>query len=156
MTRRRWWLVGMVAVAAVVAGAGAALDAEPADSLAVIVHADNAARLTAGELEDVFRRRKLAWPDGERVIPINATPDSARRKRFDRVVLGMSPEEVARFWLDQRIRGAGTAPREVGDAFLTIKLVARIKGAIGYVPEDSELRDVRVVARIRDGKLVMR
>jgi hypothetical protein len=156
MMPRRWWLVGALVVAAVLAAAGGTPDAEPADDLAVIVHLDNPARMTSGELEDVFRRRKLEWGNGERVIPINATPDSARRALFDRVVLGMSPEEVARYWLDQRIRGAGTAPREVGDGFLTIKLIARIKGAIGYVAEASELRDVRIVAWIRGGKLVLR
>jgi hypothetical protein len=156
MTGRWFGCAALVAIALVLGGADTQPVAEPADNLAVIVHADNPVRVTAGELESVFLRHELEWPDGDPVIPVNATPDSARRKQFDRVVLGMSPDEVARYWLDQRIRGAGTAPREIGDAFLTLRLVARIKGAIGYVPEGSELRDVRVVARIRDGKLVLR
>ncbi|HET9620221.1 MAG TPA: hypothetical protein VFP84_02560 [Kofleriaceae bacterium] len=154
MARRALWLVGLVA--GVLGASGDAPSAEPASAIAVIVYSDNTTALSASDLEDMFRRRKLAWPDGERVIPLNAVPESELRKQFDRVVLGMSPEEVARYWLDQRIRGAGSAPREVGDVFLTLKLIGRLKGAIGYVPGDADRRGVRTVAWIRDGKLVMR
>ena len=34
------------------------------------------------------------------------------------------------------------------------RLVAKLEGAIGYVPESLVARDVRVVARIRNGKVL--
>jgi hypothetical protein len=144
----------VVVVVAVLASARH-LDAEPAAvDLAVIVNTENAVTPSMSALEGIFLRRQMFWEGGARIIPLNAAADTERRRRFDRAVLGMTPDEVARHWVDQRIRGAGTAPREVDDAFLTIKLVARLKVAIGYVPADSELRGVRIVARIHDNKLV--
>src|SRR6185503_19654357 len=98
----------------------------------------------------IFLRKEMTWDNGERIIPLNASPESERRQRFDRVVLGMSPDEAARYWLDLRIRGGGTAPREVGDSVLTVKLIAKLSGTIGYVPSDMQLPGVRVVARIRN------
>jgi ABC-type phosphate transport system substrate-binding protein len=129
--------------------------AEPVPGdLVVIVNPGNPARPSAGMLEKIFLRKELTWDSGERILPLNANPDSERRQHFDRVVLGMTPDEAARYWLDQRIRGAGSAPREVGDAVLTVKLVSRLSGTIGYVPTDTQLTGVRVVARIRNDKVV--
>jgi hypothetical protein len=146
-------LVGVIAIGAL--AMPERTGAEPGSGdLVVIVHAGNAARPSPAILAKIFLRKEPTWDNGERIIPLNAGPDSERRQRFDRVVLGMSPDEVARYWLDLRIRGGGTAPREVGDAVLTVKLVARLSGTIGYVPSDMQLSGVRVVARIRNDKVI--
>jgi hypothetical protein len=128
-------------------------ESRPVD-LVVIVSAGNTQTPSAAALESIFLRKVVTWPSGERIIPLNATPDSERRQRFDRVALGMSPDEAARYWLDQRIRGGDSAPREVGDVVLTAKLVAKLPGTIGYVPADIPLAGVRVIARIHDDKVV--
>jgi ABC-type phosphate transport system substrate-binding protein len=146
-------LVGVIAIGALAIPERPRAEPGPAD-LVVIVHAGNPARTSAAMLEKIFLRKEMAWDNGERIIPLNASPDSERRQRFDRVVLGMSPDEIARYWLDHRIRGGGTAPREVGDAVLTVKLIARLTGTIGYVPSDTQLSGVRVVARIRNDKVI--
>jgi ABC-type phosphate transport system substrate-binding protein len=147
-------LVGVIAIGAL-AMPERATRAEPAaGELVVIVNAANPARPSAAMLEKIFLRKEMTWDNGERIIPLNASPESERRQRFDRVVLGMSPDEAARYWLDQRIRGGGTAPREVGDAVLTMKLIAKLSGTIGYVPSETQMSGVRVVARIRNDKVI--
>ena len=148
-------LVGMVALVAL-ALHGRDGRAEPAAvaDLVVIVNAANPERPSPAMLERIFLRKEMTWDSGERIIPLNATPDSERRQRFDRAVLGLTPDEAARYWLDQRIRGGGAAPREVGDAVLTVKLIAKLTGTIGYVPGDVQLAGVRVVARIRNDKVI--
>lgn len=145
-----WWVAALLALCA----AGARSARAEGDDLVVIVNAANPIAAAELALDDVFLRKRTAWPSGERIIPLNAAADSDRRQRFDRVVLGMSPEEAARYWLDVRIRGGGAAPREVADPALTVKLIARLVGTIGYVPDDTALDGVRVVARIRDAKVV--
>jgi ABC-type phosphate transport system substrate-binding protein len=144
----------LIAIALVVGSAGAAAGDDRAGELVVIVNPANDARPGDAVLEKIFLRKQTEWPDGDRAIPLNAPPDDDRRHAFDRAVLGMSPDEVARYWLDLRIRGGGTAPREVGDAVLTVKLVAKLKGAIGYVPAGTSVEGVRIVARVRNNKVV--
>jgi ABC-type phosphate transport system substrate-binding protein len=146
-------LVGALAIAALALPGRPSRAAPRPGELVVIVNAGNPDTPSATTLEKIFLRKELTWDSGERIIALNASPESERRERFDRVVLGMTPDEAARYWLDQRIRGGGTAPREVGDAVLTLKLVAKLSGTIGYVPADIQLSGVRVVARIRNDKV---
>jgi hypothetical protein len=147
-------VVGLATLAAV-AMPGRSGRAEPAVAdLVVIVNAANSDRLSAAMLERIFLRKEMSWGNGERIIPLNANPETERRQHFDRVVLGMTPDEAARYWLDQRIRGGGAAPREIGDAVLTVKLIAKLTSTIGYVPGDVPLSGVRIVARIRNDKVI--
>lgn len=139
----------LIALALAATPHAAQSDPGKAPELVVIVNADNDASPDARDLDALFRRDQQRWSGGEKVIPLNAAPDSAPRKRFDDIVLHMSADESARFWLDQRIRHGTSAPREV-DAAQAVKMVARFKGAIAYVPADVKLTGVRVVARVRD------
>jgi hypothetical protein len=139
----------VVAVVVSTAVASSAL----ADELVVIVNPANTESISASQLESVFLRKENHWSNGDKVVPFNLPPETTMRIAFDRAALGMSADETARYWLDQRIRSGITAPRELGDASLIVRLVARLAGGIGYVPSSSDLRGVRVIARIRGDKV---
>jgi hypothetical protein len=81
---------------------------------------------------------------GVRIVPFNAPPLSAERVVFDRRVLGFSPEEAARHWVDQRIRGNPGPPRVIAGVRLLKQVLVRVAGAIGYL--DSEDLDESVKA----------
>ena len=124
--------------------------------LAVIVNpAVSVAQLSADELESIFTTSRRNWPDGSSVSVFSYPPDDAVRRAFDSAVLKMSADEAARFWLDQRVRGASyRPPRQVPDPALAARLVAKLPGSIAYVPETFVNANVKVVARIRAGKVV--
>lgn len=122
--------------------------------LAVVVNAQNRAVVSAVELENIFLLRRRQWPDGTSILPFNASPGDAHRVAFDRAALRMSPDEAARYWLDLRIRSGTRAPRQLADPGLAVRLVGRLKGAIAYVPVDVVDGSVRVVARVRGGKIL--
>jgi hypothetical protein len=147
------WLLLLVLVAwhGAIASRGLAAD----NRLVVIVHPGTRVQtLSADELEALFTLSQRAWPDGQPAIPFNFAPGAPLREQFDRVVLGMNGDEVARFWIDRRIRGLGDAPRKVPSVALMLRVVAKLPGALGYVPEDAVTHEVKVVARIVDGKLL--
>jgi hypothetical protein len=123
--------------------------------LAIIVHPALASqRLEAAELVALFTGSMRTWRDGSPVKIFNLPLQSPPRTKFDEAVLGMSQEEVSRFWLDKRIRGEGTPPRTVSSPELLARVVGALVGAISYVPEDKVVSTVRVVARVRGGKVV--
>jgi hypothetical protein len=122
--------------------------------IAVIVNKHNTNSISALDLEEIYLRKQAHWASGDKVIPINLATENRLRLTFDRVVLGMGADEIARYWLDQRIRNGSNPPRELDDPALALRLVTRIQGVIAYVPDSSDLSDVRVVARIRGGKLL--
>jgi ABC-type phosphate transport system substrate-binding protein len=128
--------------------------AAASQELAIIAHTSApTAALSAYEVEAIFTRSQTRWSDGTAVVPLNAPTGSETRTLFDRAVLRLEPDQVGRFWLDRRIRGLGLPPRNADQA-LALKVIANLKGAIGYVPSELAMQNVRVVARVRNGRVM--
>jgi ABC-type phosphate transport system substrate-binding protein len=144
----------LLALALVVAPSGRA-PAEAEVKLAVIVNpAVPVTALNAAELSQIFTRAMRNWKDGTTIRALNLPPGSSERVEFDRVVLDMTPERSAQFWIDKQIRGQEGAPKAIGQADIVLHLVPTLAGSIGYVPEDKVDAKVRVVARIRGGRVM--
>jgi hypothetical protein len=48
----------------------------------------------------------------------------------------------------------GDSPRKVPSVALMLRVVAKLPGAIGYVPESMVTPDVKIVARVKDGRVL--
>jgi hypothetical protein len=150
-SRRELLAASLVGVATLRARPSAA--AGPA--ISVIVHPSvSVAKLGEAELAAIFGGVRRQWDDGNVIRLFNLPPNHPARTELDRVVLHMSPDEVARYWIDRRIRGEGTPPRHVPTPELLLRLVASLASSIGYVPDDKLGPGVKIVARVRDGKVV--
>jgi hypothetical protein len=127
--RRRQFLVGSLSLAGLLLPR-TALAAEP---LVVVVGPGSHLRdVKTAELRRVFLNRPTTSDDGERYIPLNHTKDLWTRARFDRTVLQMDPDEVQRYWVDQKIRGV-PPPRTIPiDAIAQV--LEKVPGAISYLP----------------------
>jgi hypothetical protein len=79
-----------------------------------------------------------------RLAPFNAEINSDERAGFDLGVLGMTADQVGRFWVDRKVRGQGAAPRSLPAVHLP-KVVAKFPGAIGYLRVDQLTPDVKAV-----------
>jgi ABC-type phosphate transport system substrate-binding protein len=126
---------GLSAVDALAAG-------EP---IAVVMSSNSHQR---GLSSDKLRRVFLALPtdddDGHRFVPINLAQSSGVRERFDRNVLSMAPTEIARYWIDQRLRG-NKPPRSASSLDLCRRAVQELPGAISYLPL-SQVGTLKVLA----------
>ena len=85
-----------------------------------------------------------------RLIPLNRATATEEREEFDRAVLGKPPDEMARYWIDRKIRGQSGAPKAVEPVDVYERVIAKLDGAIGYVRVGDIRGDVKVL-RI-DGK----
>ncbi|MBN2194023.1 MAG: hypothetical protein JW751_14505 [Polyangiaceae bacterium] len=150
-SRRRfiaWWTAA--AAALLVGSFTPSAEADRAE-LAIIVAADSpVSGLSFYELKMMYKGDRVMLPGGQPAIPLNRGTGSAERSGFDQSVLGMSPKEVAQFWIDRKIRGKSNAPKAVDPGDLVARVVARLGGAVGYVRPDQVTGDVKVVAI--DGK----
>jgi hypothetical protein len=115
------------------------------EPIAVVVSSNSRQRGLSG---DKLRRVFLALPtdndDGQRFVPINLPQSSGVRERFDRNVLSMSPTEIARYWIDQRLRG-NKPPRSASSLDICRRAVQELPGAISYLPL-SQVGSLRVLA----------
>jgi hypothetical protein len=142
-------------VAVVAVGALASSSAAAPEEIVVIVNKDNdVTELSPEQLEAIFAMSQRQWRGGSTIVAFNYEPGNEIRVEFDRVVLHLSPEEVGRFWRDQRIRTGVHPPRQVLDAALMLRLTAKLNAAIAYVPAAAVTPSVKIVARIRGGKVV--
>ena len=119
----------------------------------VVNDSAGASRLSRDELKSIFQTRTTRLPSGEKAAPVNLPQGDSVRVSFDQVVLGLEPDEVARYWVDRKIRGGNRPPKKLGSSALVLKHVERTPGAIGYIPA-SKAKGLRVVAKIQGGKVV--
>ncbi len=120
-----------------------------ASRIVIIANKSNPSRaLGAGEVEAIFTTRRLYRSDGRAIIPFNFPPRHPTRMAFDRAALHFEPDEVARYWIDRRIRGGHPPPRQVPDAQTMLKVVVSLEDAIGYVPADLADANVNIIGEL--------
>jgi hypothetical protein len=123
--------VAALGCAILLASAAPTLRAADSPLIVVIAATSSLQDISHGNLRRLFLGEPTSGSGGK-LIPLNQSPGSAVRNQFDRVVLGLEPDDVARFWIDQRIRGQAGAPRAIPAAML-IRVVPQLAGAMGYV-----------------------
>ena len=115
-----------------------------AEPIAVVMSSNGRQRsLSSDKLRRIFLALPTDDDDGDRFVPINLAQSSGVRERFDRNVLGMSPTEIARYWIDQRLRG-NKPPRSASSIDICRRAVQELPGAISYLPL-SQVGSLRVL-----------
>ncbi|MEO8904793.1 MAG: hypothetical protein ABI488_20410 [Polyangiaceae bacterium] len=111
----------------------------------VVAHSSSVQDLRLSELKRIFTNEGDSDSSGQRYVPFNHPPHTTDRVAFDKIVLGMSPDDVSQFWIERKIRGLPGPPRSVDSLSLLLRLIARLPGGIGYARPSQLSSDVRVV-----------
>ena len=144
--------LGLAAVA--MTGSGS-LGAESPGRLAVVVNVGVPVEsLGKAELASIFTRASRTWKDGSPIRALNLPAQASERVEFDRAVLHMEPTQSAQYWIDRQVRGEDPAPKAIPKPDTLVRLIQVLPGSISYVPESKVDAKVRVVAWIRDGKVM--
>ncbi len=99
----------------------------------VVAHPGSAvSTIDRAELDRIYRRVRRYWPDGTRILPVNAPFDSDLRKDFSRLVLRSGIDQLIAFWNRQYFQGILPPPILRSDAAV-LAYVGQTPGAIGYV-----------------------
>jgi ABC-type phosphate transport system substrate-binding protein len=152
--QHRWFLSLIIAASSYFAWPSVALT-EPQSEIAIFVHpANKCARFSSSDIEKIFTTVRSHWDGGKPILAFNLPAKSPIREQFDRVVLGMDPETIGKYWIDRRIRGGNPPPRTAPEATIVVRVVANSESAIGYAPTSVVDASVRVIARVSKGKLV--
>lgn len=150
ITRRLLLTSGAALVSPLLIPAGVGEAAALEEMLAVVAAKDGGIDgFSLHQLKRIYLGDDVHGSSGK-IIPLNREPKGPERVGFDRTVLEMSPDAVARYWIDRKIRGQSAAPKAIEPGAILQKVVARLPGAIGYVRAHEVTSDVRVV--LIDGK----
>jgi hypothetical protein len=107
------------------------------------------ASISRSDLRRLFSGEQVSF-GGKPLVPFAASPETRERAFFDKAILGMSPEQMSKYWIDRRIRGQSSAPRSAPKPENIAKAVATVPNAVGYVPASMPLVGIKVIAI--DGK----
>ncbi len=138
--------LAFVAAALLLAAKGARAQSAEGSTLVVIVDRDNPKTdISTEELRALFLGKKKEWSDGQRAVPLDLEAGSAERENFNANVLNMDQGEVDRYWVDQRMRGTGTAPRVAPTPESVVRLAGKVRGVVAYVPQRAVDASVKVL-----------
>ena len=157
MKRRTFpFSLGFLAIALPLSLSSGARTARAGDEdIVVIVHKSNGAPpMNRSQLASVFKAKSTQFSGGGRADPVNLPPDNAVRQAFDLAILGMRPDEVERFWLDNKIRSGVGSPRKLSGPDAVVRYVAADEAGLGYVASSDANDTVRVIARVRGGNVL--
>ncbi len=125
------------------------------DPISVIVHKrSSVSGVDRNELRQIFQTNKTAWSQtGDRV-----TPSISRRSTLPVRSSTASCSASSRIaWLATgwigKIRGDARPPRTAPNPAAVVRAVAGNPEMVGYVPTSEVDKDVKVIARIVDGRL---
>ena len=134
----------MVVVTTLIAvlGTGAIAAEEP---IAVVVARNSEhAQVGFADIAAIFRRKRLYWDDGERVIPVNLPAADPRRREFSSSVFGRLPEELTQYWNEMYYHGI-VPPQVLDSSEAVLRFVAATPEAVGYIPLCQADQRVQVV-----------
>lgn len=100
--------------------------------------------LSKEELGRIYRRKKLFWENGEKIIPVNLPAAHPLRRHFSHLVLGLLPEEMEAYWNEQYFHGV-SPPYVLASEEGVLQFVATTPGAIGYVSAAAVTKHVHVL-----------
>ena len=111
----------------------------------------SAGNLSKQDVRRIYLGEMQSWKNGSKLIAINLPANNALRQSFQKAVLGMTVEELQKFWSDEQIKGNIVRPPVNQSSTRAVKLfVSKIPGAVGYIPAN-EVDDTVKVLTV-DGK----
>ncbi|MGQ0697625.1 MAG: hypothetical protein ACT4PZ_05215 [Panacagrimonas sp.] len=125
-----------------------AVPSQERPTLAVVVPVtDEAESLDIDKLALIFKRKKVFWQSGARILPVNLPADSPVRRQFSRAVLKQSPQSLEDYWNQQYFQGV-LPPHVLASEAAVLRFVSSTANAIGYLAACSIDATVRAVLLI--------
>jgi hypothetical protein len=102
------------------------------------------ASISKSDLKRVFTGKKRDV-SGVKVVPFMLSDANPAAQSFLKDVLGMSPDEYKKYWIDAQVKGEGTAPATQKSSATAILVSADLPGALAVVEKSAVDATVKVV-----------
>jgi ABC-type phosphate transport system substrate-binding protein len=112
----------------------------------IVVHPSNPlSSMTKNEVSEYLLKRKLEWPDGKPVIPVDQQESSPVRAAVLHDLFGRSATAIRNYWQQQIFSGRAVPPVEKASDEEVMTFIQSSPGAIGYVSESAHVGKLIVV-----------
>ena len=119
-----------------------------ADSIAVIVNAQNTNTLDERMIRQIFLGQINTFPDGKEAQTFDTTDQGNLRSDFITKVLRRNENTMNAYWARMIFTARATPPKELPDSDAVKEAVAANAGGIGYIAANQVDDSVRVVLTV--------
>ena len=148
LSRRRRGLVASLAALCLCA---AALPAR-AGVWVVVPVSSSVKAMSQKELVDLYMGRSRAFPGGDFALPFDLPRDHPGRAAFYQALTGMAPAQVNSYWSRLMFSGQTMPPQPLPNEQAMAELVKRNPSAVGYLLQEPNDRQLRIVLVLKEGK----
>jgi hypothetical protein len=117
--------------------------------LLVIVHPDNANKIDAKWVKNLYLGKTSEFKDGTNAVPLLLPEDMALTQVFLKEIVKQKPVQFKRLWSKSLFTGNGTPPQEINSEVEMLSLIMNNPSMIGFIHQDSYTNDVRAVLRVK-------
>ena len=142
--------MGLIASLAACSILGSPAAAASSPGFAIIVADDVSTHALSRESAAfIFERKRLYWPGGARIQPVNLPAAHALRRLFSLCVLGQEPGAMENYWREMYFHGV-VPPFVLESEQAVVIFVSTTPGAVGYLSSCPPDLNARVVLTIGD------
>lgn len=111
--------------------------------------ANSLSQISKDQIQDFYFKKNRQWPDGKAVRFFDRMDNSPIRSIFLQNIIQKTSRQVDQFWIGQKFNTGDSAPTQVSTDSLTMNLVSRFPGGIGYIQEGTPLtKNVKILTVI--------
>lgn len=111
----------------------------------LVVNAANpASSMSRAEVERIFLKRSMKFPDGRSASPVDLPVNSSVRESFSKDVHGKSASAVDAYWQQQIFSGKDIPPAQKSEA-AALDFVRSNENGIAYVSAGADAPGVKVI-----------
>lgn len=119
---------------------------EVSAEVVIVVSAESPVKsLSRSELVDIYLGRMNAFPNGQKIVPVDQRENTPAYREFYRDHLERTVAQIKVHWSKLIFSGRGQPPRTVADDKAMAEFMAKNTLAIGYLSPDLVDKRLRVV-----------
>jgi ABC-type phosphate transport system substrate-binding protein len=121
------------------------LSAEPSSYKIIVNKSNSVTSMSKADISKLFLKKVTKWENDMKVLVVDQSENAEVRINFTKEILGKGVSAIKSYWQQQLFSGNATPPPTKDTDESVIKYVEENPGAIGYVSEDADVSDVKIL-----------
>ena len=112
--------------------------------IAIIVNKNNYESISFYDIQNIYLGNKTSWGSGK-IVVLDQRSNQIRNS-FYSTILDYSPNDFDSYWVDEGVRGKGSAPKKLTSSRVVKNIVSNSVNAIGFIWASEADSSVKVIA----------
>ncbi|WP_206486069.1 hypothetical protein [Thalassotalea sp. G2M2-11] len=121
------------------------------EAIVVVVNSANPIeQMTRSEVIDLFMGKYVAFPDGEKAVPVDLDGEQPIKQQFYHQLVGRSLASINAYWSRLRFTGRVKPSIQKNTEQQVVQYITNNNDAIGYIPISKLTKQLKVVYQLNE------